>query len=141
MQHSTTAQTPAQPQPKIFSVIRDGEGYRIYIAVPGCTGRVSKAHYIDALAAAEHAYWLVVHEPGNNLLSLANHIKDQLIANYQIEGARCYHRKSQRYVEPWNEYMVQGYEAARNDDKGLLVWGWPVPETVQANHSQTAVAA
>jgi hypothetical protein len=129
MQHSTTRAPSAQPI--IFSVIRDGEGLRIYIANPGQSGKVSKAHYIDALAAAEHAYWLTQHTQNDlnkpAILSLPDHLRDQLIAHFQIEGELCYHGKSTRYVEPWNDWMWQGWEAARRESVGILAWGWPMP--------------
>lgn len=117
----------SQPHPIIYSVISDGGNFRIHKSAPGQPGKTSKAVYLDPLAAADHAYWLVENE-GNALLSLADHLRDQLIAHYQIEGQLCYHHKSTRYVEPWNDWMWQGFNAARAQAEGIPIWGWPTPE-------------
>ncbi len=124
MSNSTTTRPSAQPHPTIYSVISDGSAWRIHKSAPGQPGKTSKAVYLDPLAAADHAYWLVENE-GNALLSLPDHLKDQLIAHYQIEGQLCYQGKSTRYVEPWNEWMLEGFNAARAQAEGILVWGWP----------------
>lgn len=113
-----------QPQPIIYSVIHDGDGFRIHKSIPGQVGKTSKALYLDPLAAADYAYWLVSNE-AVAMLSLPDHLKDQLIAHYQIEGQLCYQGKSTRYVEPWNEWMLEGFNAARAQAEGILVWGWP----------------
>ncbi len=114
----------SQPHPIIYSVISDGNNFRIHKSVPGQVGKTSKAVYMDPLAAADHAYWLVANE-SHALLSLPDHLKDQLVAHYQIEGQLCFAGKSTRYVEPWNDWMLEGFNAARAQAEGIPVWGWP----------------
>lgn len=124
MPNSTTTRPSAQSHPTIYSVISDGSAWRIHKSAPGQVGKTSKAVYMDPLAAADHAYWLVENET-HALLSLADYLKDQLIAHYQIEGGLCYHHKSTRYVEPWNDWMLEGFNAARAQAEGIPIWGWP----------------
>lgn len=113
----------AEQAQNIFSVVPSSNGFRIRKTKADGQSKISKAIYADPVDAADHACRLASFEHGH--VSLDGYLLEQVVAFYQIEGAACFAGSAKRYVEPWNQFMRQGYEAARLKAQGSFFHGWP----------------